>query len=119
MSEIIPKFGDIYFAKLIPNGAVQGGSRPVLISQNDIGNKHSPSVEIIPLTSKIKASHMPTHTLIKASDLNGLNTDSVVLSEQTQTINKTQLWKRLGRLTLQELAEVGRARRIQSPFPVI
>ena len=111
-----PEFGEIYYASLKADGCVQGGTRPVIIAQNNIGNRHSPVVEVIPLSSRRKAEYMPTHPVIQASETSGLRVDSVVLAEQTRVINQTQLGTRLGRLTSKELSAVGEARRIQSPF---
>ena len=114
-----PKFGDIYFADLVAHGCVQGGRRPVLIAQNDVGNLHSPVIGIIPISSKMKSEYMPTHTVIPANEISGLRTDSVVLVEQTQTINQDQLKFKIGSLTHKELVDVGRALSVQFPFPVV
>lgn len=113
-----PKFGDVYFADLKAEGCVQGGMRPVIIAQNNIGNAHSPIVEIVPLTSKRKSNYLPTHTVIEASDSNGLRVTSVAMAEQVRVIPIEWLKRRLGSLTKAELIRVGRARNIQSPFPV-
>ena len=112
-----PRFGEIYLASLLSHGSVQGGRRPVLIAQNDVGNRHSPVVEVIPISSRLKAGHMPTHTVLVPNESNGLKSSSVVMSEQVQTINQDQLEFRIGSLTHEELVSVGRARSIQSPFP--
>ena len=118
MSKIVPKFGDIFYAELKRDGNVQGGCRPVIIAQNDIGNMHSPIVEVIPITSKHKASYMPTHVTITADDISGLDTDSVAMAEQVRVIPQTALRQRVGQLKHHELVGVGKARNIQSPFPV-
>lgn len=118
LKHIKPKFGELYFADLQASGSVQGGRRPVLIVSNDTGNYHSTIVEIVPLSSRVhKADHMPTHVTISANDENGLASDSVALAEQVQTINQSQLRAWLGRLAHGDLVQIGRARRIQSPFP--
>lgn len=118
MKNVKPQFGEIFYAVLYSEGNVQSGRRPVLIAQNDVGNRHSPTVEIIPMSRRTKkASYMPTHVLVPASRENGLDAESVVLAEQVQTINMSQLSRRIGRLTHAELVSVGRARCIQSPFP--
>lgn len=118
MQHTKPKFGDLYFASLQASGSVQGGKRPVLIVSNDTGNYHSSIVEIIPLSRRIhKADYLPTHVKIAADAENGLSSDSVALAEQVQTINQSQLTSWLGRLAHCDLVQVGRARRIQSPFP--
>ena len=113
-----PKFGELYFADLQASGSIQGGRRPVLVVSNDTGNYHSTIVEVIPLSRRInKANHMPTHVTISANHENGLSSDSVALAEQVQTINQSQLTSWLGRLAHGDLVMIGRARRIQSPFP--
>ena len=113
------RFGDIYLAKLVGEGSEQRGTRAVIIAQNDIGNRYSPTVEIIPLSSQVdKARHLPTHVLVKADNSNKLKADSVALAEQTSTIDKTKLIHYIGMLTRDTLVAIGRARRIQSPFPV-
>lgn len=120
MKRIKPKFGELYFADLQASGCVQGGKRPVLVVSNDTGNSHSTIVEVIPLSSRVrKADYMPTHVTIAADKNNGLSTDSVVLAEQVQTINQSQLCSWLGRIAHSDLVQIGRARRIQSPFPEV
>ena len=118
MSEI--KFGEIYLARLEGDGHEQRGRRAVIIAQNDLGNRHSPTVEIIPLSSKIqKARHLPTHVFIRADKSTGLKMDSLALAEQPKTIDKSKLICRIGHLTHESLVAIGAARRIQSPFPTI
>lgn len=95
------KMGDIYFARLktnIQNG-IQYGTRPVIVISNNKGNKHSPTVIVIPLTSKIKKRHMSPHYIVKANIQNGLQRDSVALGEQITTIAKTDLLQKVGELT--------------------
>ena len=116
---ITPTFGDIFFADLTADGHVQGGCRPVIVVQNDDGNKYSPLTSVIPLTSRSgKAMHLPTHVRIAASRFNGLRVDSVALVEQTRTINKEQLRNKVGSVERDFLVEIGRAVRVQFPFPV-
>lgn len=113
-----PAFGDIYIAKLQGGDNVQGGTRPVVVVSNNIGNRHSNIVEILPLSTQIeKAKHMPTHVLVSASAVNGLSKDSVVIAEQVNTINQSQLRKRIGEIEHEDLVKIGKARQIQSPFP--
>ena len=82
------KRGDIYYADLSPVvGSEQGGIRPVLVIQNDIGNKYSPTVIAAAITSQINKAKMPTHIELAAKDY-GLNKDSVILLEQIRTIDK-------------------------------
>ena len=90
--------GDIYYADLSPVvGSEQGGVRPVLIVQNDIGNKHSPSVIAAAITSQINKAKLPTHIELQARSY-GLSKDSVILLEQVRTIDKRRLKERMGRL---------------------
>ena len=88
---MIVKRGDIYYADLSPViGSEQGGVRPVLIVQNDIGNKYSPTVIAAAITSQINKAKMPTHIEIDAKEY-GLTKDSVILLEQIRTIDKQRL----------------------------
>ena len=90
--------GDIYYADLSPVvGSEQGGMRPVLIVQNDVGNKYSPTVIAAAITSKTSKSKLPTHIEVYA-DKYGLAKDSVILLEQIQTIDKTRLKEKMGHL---------------------
>ena len=85
------KRGDIYYADLSPDvGSEQGGIRPVLIIQNDIGNKHSPTVICAAITSRMNKAKLPTHVEISSRDY-GVVKDSVVLLEQIRTIDKQRL----------------------------
>lgn len=89
------KRGDIFYADLSPViGSEQGGIRPVLIVQNDVGNKYSPTVIIAAITSQINKAKMPTHIEISADDY-GLNKDSVILLEQVRTIDKKRLREKI------------------------
>ena len=90
--------GDIYYADLSPViGSEQGGLRPVLIVQNDVGNKHSPTVIAAAITSKMGKARLPTHIDIPGHDA-GLAKDSVVLLEQVRTIDKKRLKEKMGHL---------------------
>lgn len=92
------KRGDIYYADLSPVvGSEQGGMRPVLIIQNDVGNRHSPTVIAAAITSRINKAKLPTHIELGAKNF-GLSKDSVVLLEQIRTIDKTRLKEKMGRL---------------------
>ncbi len=92
------KRGDIYYADLSPVvGSEQGGMRPVLIVQNDTGNKHSPTVIAAAITSQTGKARLPTHIELQAKTY-GLSRDSVVLLEQVRTIDKKRLKERMGRL---------------------
>ncbi len=95
---MIVKRGDIYYADLSPVvGSEQGGVRPVLIIQNDVGNKYSPTVIAAAITSRINKAKMPTHIELSAREY-GLNKDSVILLEQIRTIDKRRLREKTGRL---------------------
>ena len=103
------KKGDLYFADLSPVvGSEQGGIRPVLVVQNDIGNYYSPTTIIAPITSRIKTI-MPTHVLI---DNPCLNKKSIILLEQIRIIDKSRLREYLGLLKEDELNEVNKAMEI-------
>lgn len=92
------KRGDIFYADLSPVvGSEQGGTRPVLIVQNDTGNRHSPTVIAAAITSQTGKAHLPTHISITGSDC-GLSKDSIVLLEQVRTIDKRRLREHMGRL---------------------
>ena len=90
------KRGYLYYAYLSPVvGSEQGGVRPVLIIQNDIGNKYSPTVIVAAITSQINKAKLPTHIEISAHEY-GLNKDSVILLEQIRTIDKKRLREKIG-----------------------
>ena len=92
------KRGDIYYADLSPViGSEQGGVRPVLVVQNDIGNKYSPTVIAAAITSQINKAKLPTHIEISAQEY-GLLKDSVILMEQIRTIDKKRLREKIGHL---------------------
>ncbi len=92
------KRGDVFFADLSPVvGSEQGGIRPVLILQNDIGNRFSPTVIVAAITAKIQKAKMPTHIEIKAST-HGFERDSVILLEQVRTIDKQRLTDKITNL---------------------
>jgi len=92
------KRGELYYADLSPVvGSEQGGVRPVLVVQNDIGNKHSPTVIAAAVTSKLTKAKLPTHIELSASSY-GLKTNSVVLLEQIRTLDKRRLKERIGEL---------------------
>ncbi|MEG0570463.1 MAG: type II toxin-antitoxin system PemK/MazF family toxin [Oscillospiraceae bacterium] len=93
------KRGEIYYADLSPVvGSEQGGVRPVLIVQNDVGNKYSPTVIAAAITSQREKSKLPTHIELNPQDC-GLAKSSVVLLEQIRTIDKKRLKERMGRLS--------------------
>lgn len=92
------KRGDIYYADLSPVvGSEQGGTRPVLIIQNDTGNKHSPTVIAAAITSQTGKARLPTHINITGGSV-GLSKDSIILLEQIRTIDKRRLREHMGHL---------------------
>ena len=96
---MIVKRGDIFYADLSPViGSEQGGVRPVLVVQNDVGNKYSPTIIIAAITSQINKARLPTHIEIVAPDF-GLPKDSVVLLEQIRTIDKKRLREKIGKFS--------------------
>ena len=103
------KRGDIFYADLSPViGSEQGGLRPVLIVQNDIGNRYSPTVIAAAITSKISKSKLPTHIDVFADKV-GLSKDSVILLEQIRTIDKIRLKEKMGHLDDDMMKEVNDA----------
>ncbi|HHK67049.1 PemK family transcriptional regulator [Candidatus Acetothermia bacterium] len=100
--------GDIYLADLSPvRGHEQGGLRPVLVIQNDVGNEHSSTTIVAAITSRTKR-RMPVHVTVSAEE-SGLPRDSIILLEQIRTIDKERLVKKLGRLAKERMEEVNRA----------
>ena len=103
------KRGEIYYADLSPVvGSEQGGIRPVLIVQNNVGNKFSPTVIAAAITSQRDKSRLPTHIDLPSTDC-GLSRDSVVLLEQVRTIDKKRLKERMGLLDDSSMNEIDRA----------
>ncbi len=106
---MVVKRGDIFYADLSPVvGSEQGGIRPVLVVQNDIGNKFSPTVIIAAITSQINKAKLPTHIEILADDY-GLSKDSVILLEQIRTVDKRRLRERIGKLDEELMERVNEA----------
>ena len=103
------KRGDIYYADLSPVvGSEQGGVRPVLIVQNDVGNKFSPTVIAAAITSQKYKTNLPTHIHVHANDC-GLAKDSIVLLEQVRTLDKRRLRERMGNLAPDDMNRINRA----------
>ena len=102
------KRGELYYADLSPVvGSEQGGVRPVLVVQNDTGNKYSPTVIAAAVTSRINKAKLPTH--IELPQAYGLQKDSVILLEQIRTINKKRLMSRIGQLPPATMSRVNKA----------
>jgi mRNA interferase MazF len=106
---VVIKRGDIFYADLSPVvGSEQGGVRPVLIIQNDVGNKYSPTVIAAAITSQINKAKLPTHIEISAQEY-GLARDSVILLEQIRTIDKQRLREKIGHLDDELMEKVNEA----------
>lgn len=101
--------GEIYFAQLNPvQGSEQGGTRPVLVVQNDIGNTHSPTTIVLAITSQISKARLPTHVELGKVE-SGLARDSVVLAEQIRTIDKSRLKQKVAELQKPAMTRVAYA----------
>ncbi|MEG0829727.1 MAG: type II toxin-antitoxin system PemK/MazF family toxin [Anaerovoracaceae bacterium] len=109
MRDLLVKKGDLYFADLSPViGSEQGGVRPVLVVQNNVGNKFSPTIIVAAVTSQKNKANLPTHVEINGSG-SGLNKDSVILLEQLRTIDKKRLKERIGTIEQTSLPDVNDA----------
>ncbi|MDF2819718.1 MAG: transcriptional modulator of MazE/toxin, MazF [Clostridiales bacterium] len=109
VNNLIVKRGDIFYADLRPVvGSEQGGIRPVLIIQNDIGNKYSPTIICAAITSQINKAKLPTHVEID-SNCNELVKDSVILVEQVRTIDKKRLREKVCHLAQSAMKKVDKA----------
>ena len=109
MANIVVKRGEIFYADLSPViGSEQGGIRPVIIIQNDIGNRYSPTVIVAAITSKINKAKLPIHVEISSEEY-GLNRDSVVLLEQIRTLDKRRLKEKIGHMTEADMKKVNKA----------
>jgi mRNA interferase MazF len=103
---LIVKRGDVFFADLSPVvGSEQGGIRPVLIIQNDIGNRFSPTVIVAAITAQIQKAKLPTHVEIEA-EAHGFDRDSVILLEQIRTIDKQRLTDKITHLDEETMRKV-------------
>lgn len=111
------KRGEIYYADLSPViGSEQGGIRPVLIVQNDVGNKYSPTVIAAAITSQRDKTNLPTHIKVQADGC-GLAKDSIVLLEQVRTIDKKRLKERMGSLDMYAMDMVDKALSVSFGLP--
>lgn len=110
------KRGELYYADLSPVvGSEQGGVRPILIVQNDTGNKYSPTIIAAAVTSKLNKAKLPTHIELNAHEY-GLNKDSVILLEQIRTLDKRRLKERIGELPTPMMKRVNTALLISLGF---
>ena len=106
---MVVKRGDIFYADLSPViGSEQGGVRPVLVVQNDIGNKYSPTIIAAAVTSQINKAKLPTHIEIDAATY-GLSKDSVILLEQIRTLDKKRLKEKIGQIDDELIGQVNNA----------
>jgi len=102
--------GDIYYADLNPmRGSEQGGIRPVVVIQNNCGNFHSPTIIVVSTTTKLDKPSLPTHILIRKSNYDGLEKDSIVMMEQIRTIDRTRLVGYIGHLNGNTIQSMDRA----------
>ncbi|MBQ3080101.1 MAG: type II toxin-antitoxin system PemK/MazF family toxin [Clostridia bacterium] len=109
--------GELYSACLDPVvGSEQGGVRPVLVIQNDVGNRFSPTVIVLAVTGQLNKAKLPTHVAVPAEG-NGLQKDSVVLAEQIRTLDKRRLKERIGCLSPEQMEKVSEALKISLGFP--
>lgn len=106
------KRGEIYYADLSPVvGSEQGGVRPVVILQNDVGNHYSPTVIVAAITTQVQKNNLPTHVLL-ASDETSLAHNSMILLEQVRTIDKQRLQDRIAQLRAPRMRQVDRALKV-------
>lgn len=112
VNNVLVRRGDVYYADLNPVvGSEQGGIRPVLVVQNDVGNKYSPTVIIAAITSQIEKAKLPTHVELQHEDF-GLEKDSVILLEQLRTIDKRRLKEKITFLDQEIMVKVDEALKI-------
>ena len=112
------KRGELYYADLSPVvGSEQGGVRPILIVQNDTGNKYSPTIIAAAVTSKLDKARLPTHIELSAKEF-GLPKDSVILLEQIRTLDKKRLKERIGELSDSKMQKVNVALMISLGFEI-
>lgn len=113
---MIVKRGDIFYADLSPVvGSEQGGVRPVIVIQNNVSNKYSPTIIIAAITSQINKARLPTHVEITAPHF-GLPKDSVVLLEQIRTIDKKRLREKIGRFNDDMMEQIDEGLKISLGF---
>ena len=112
------KRGDIYYADLSPVvGSEQGGIRPVLIIQNDTGNRYSPTVIAAAITSQTGNARLPTHSALPVNESGGLNRESIILLEQVRTLDKKRLRERMGHVEEQVMEKVDTAIAVSFGLP--
>ena len=111
-NEPIVMRGEVWYADLSPSkGSEQGGMRPVLVIQNNIGNKHAPTTIVAPITSRLTKKLLPTHIAVAQGE-GGLKAESIVLLEQIRVVDKQRLLQKLGALSSKKILEIDEAIRI-------
>lgn len=101
----IPRIGDIYSMHFDGIGSEQSGWRPGVVFQNNVGNKHSPNIIALPITSNLRKIHMPTHVFLLAVDT-GLKKDSIVICENPQRLSKERLGRYISSLSFSYMREI-------------
>lgn len=105
--------GDLFYADLNPVvGSEQGGIRPVVIVQNDVGNKYSPTVIIAAITSQTNKAKLPTHVELRTDKKNGISKNSIILLEQIRTIDKKRLQDKIGKVDSNTLRKIDDALKV-------
>ncbi len=104
-NKFIPKIGEVYFMQFSGTGSEQSGWRPGVIFQNNIGNKHSPNIIALPITSVIKKTSQPTHVFLPAKDT-GLKLDSMVLCENPQRMSKDKVGDYITTLSSEYMSKI-------------
>ena len=104
-ARIQPHIGDVYMVQFDGSGSVQRGFRPAVVISNDIGNRHSPNVVVLPLTTSLKKVNQPTHVILQAESC-GLRYDSMVLCENPQSISKSSLGVFISHLRNEEMTRI-------------
>lgn len=110
-----PCIGDVYMMDFYGRGSAQSGIRPGVVIQNNIGNKHSPNVVALPLTSVLKNLHQPTHVFLPASDT-GLHVDSMVICESPMSIPKVNIKEFITKIPYSYMREIAKAFLIEHPM---
>lgn len=101
----VPRIGDVYMMEFGGSGSEQGGVRPCVVFQNNVGNIHSPNVIVLPITSVLKKTNQPTHVLVKAED-SGLKLDSMVLCENPECVSKERLGNYIATLSSHYMKQI-------------
>lgn len=109
----VPQFGDVYLVRFDGSGSEQSGLRPAVVFQNNVGNKYSPNITVLPVTSQIKKVSQPTHVVVYAKDT-GLIKDSMVLCENPVCISKDKLGGYLTSLTNEYMSKIAEANMLAS-----